>query len=144
MQYSQLIQLYFERSSALQSYWTLYVVVIGGVLAVSNLRVRRDRVTVVLVTVLYAFFAYKNLGAIVESSTQREAVLTAIHQYAGTDASPGLREQLEPTLVQPEIAGIRWFHVACDVMTLALLWAMERRRALMAAEAAVHQQAPTF
>ena len=32
MKYDQLIQLYFERSNALQWYWTLYVVVIGGLL----------------------------------------------------------------------------------------------------------------
>ena len=35
MSYSELIQLYFERSTALQWYWTIYVVVIGGLLAFS-------------------------------------------------------------------------------------------------------------
>ena len=38
MNYSELIQLYFERSNALQSYWTLYVVIVGGLLAFSSLR----------------------------------------------------------------------------------------------------------
>ena len=33
MKYNELIQLYFERSTALQWYWNLYVVVIGGLLA---------------------------------------------------------------------------------------------------------------
>ena len=49
MKYDQLVQLYFDRSNALQWYWTLYVVVIGGLLAISNLRLRRDILTVCLV-----------------------------------------------------------------------------------------------
>src|SRR5665213_2674804 len=64
MRYSDLIQLYFERSTALQWYWTLYVVVIGGLLAFSSLRVRQDPHTAALVTVLFCLFAYKNLGSI--------------------------------------------------------------------------------
>ena len=31
MNYSELIQAYFERSVALQWYWTIYVLVIGGI-----------------------------------------------------------------------------------------------------------------
>ena len=38
MKYDELIQLYFERSNALQGYWTLYVVIVGGLLAFSSLR----------------------------------------------------------------------------------------------------------
>ena len=30
MKYNDLIQLYFERTTALQSYWTLYVVIVRG------------------------------------------------------------------------------------------------------------------
>ena len=140
MQFSQLIQLYFERSTALQNYWTLYVVVIGGLLAVSNLRVRRDRLTVILVTILYACFAYKNMGAIAETTEQREAVLGLIHDYKGDDVQAGLinqRSSLEPKLISPSVESIRHFHIFCDVMTIGLLWAMERRRRLMATEATV-------
>ncbi len=138
MTYSQLIQLYFERSTALQNYWTLYVVVIGGLLAISNLRTRRDRLTVVLVTVLYCFFAYKNLGAIEETTQQRDAVLTTIRQYHGDDALTGLAkfpETIEPTLVATPIDSIRHFHVGCDLLVVLMLWAMERRRAMMARDA---------
>lgn len=138
MSYSQLIQLYFERSTALQNYWTLYVVVIGGLLAISNLRTRRDRLTVILVTVLYVCFAHKNLGAIEDTTLQRNAVLTTIQQYHGNDALTGdasFRQSIEPTLVAPTIKSIRRFHVACDVLVVLMLWAMERRRAVMAREA---------
>jgi len=32
MKYAELTQLYFDRSNALQWYWTIYVLVIGGLL----------------------------------------------------------------------------------------------------------------
>ena len=57
MSCGQLIELYFSRSNALQWYWTVYVAVIGGLLAFSSLRQRPDRITGVLVTVLYVCFA---------------------------------------------------------------------------------------
>jgi len=38
MNYNELIQLYFERSTAMQQYWNLYVIIVGGVLAFSSLR----------------------------------------------------------------------------------------------------------
>ena len=31
MNYNELIQLYFERSTAMQQYWNLYVIIVGGV-----------------------------------------------------------------------------------------------------------------
>jgi len=38
MNYNELIQLYFERSNAMQQYGNLYVIIVGGVLALSSLR----------------------------------------------------------------------------------------------------------
>lgn len=132
MKYSELVQLYFERSNALQSYWTLYVVVIGGLLAFSSLRARRDLLTTAIVSVLYAFFAYKNLDAIHDTTVQRFAALHAMQEFV--PAGPGaadvmlLRTALQPTLTPPEYEGVRNFHVASDLLTIAALWAMERRR----------------
>ena len=132
MRYSELIQLYFERSNALQAYWTLYVVVIGGLLAFSSLRKQRDFVTTALVTVLYAFFAYKNLDAIHDTTVQRFAALAAITQSIPNPSEPSdtkrLHELLEPTLTPPPYNGVRRFHVTADILTIAALWAMERRR----------------
>ena len=134
MRYAELINLYFERSNALQWYWTIYVVVIGGLLAFSSLRQRPDVVTAILVSVLYAFFAYKNLGAIRDVTFQRHAVLALIKEVPADFAAQGAlpvsrhRELIEPTLVAPEYDGVRNFHVASDVLTLAAIWAMEWRR----------------
>jgi hypothetical protein len=125
MQYNELIQLYFERSNALQSYWTLYVVIIGGLLAFASLRLRPDLLTTVLVAVLFACFAYKNLGAIHDVTIQRHAVLEAIKKTASPSPVAAV---LDPTLQPPEFAGVRNFHVFSDLLTIITLGAIELRR----------------
>ena len=105
---------------------------IGGLLAFSSLRKHPDPLTGVLVTVLYCCFAYKNLGAIRDTTNQRLAVVESIRQSypARPDALHDpreLRDRIEPTLVAPVYEGIRTFHIACDALTLAAVWAMEWR-----------------
>src|SRR5882757_2575083 len=78
MNYNELIQLFFERSNAAQWYWTLYVVIVGGLLAFSSQRQQRDFFTTMLVTVLFCIFAYKNLDALQDTTQQRLATLDAI------------------------------------------------------------------
>ena len=38
MNYGELVQTYFERTTALQWYWTVYILVIGGVIGFSTFR----------------------------------------------------------------------------------------------------------
>jgi hypothetical protein len=130
MTFTDLVQFYFDRSNALQWYWTIYVLVIGGMLAFSSLRRARDLVTTLLITVLFCCFAYKNLGAIHDVTLQRYAILQAIKDTTPTGVNDirSAREFLEPTLVAPAYEGVRNFHVASDVLTILALWAMERRR----------------
>ena len=123
MTYNDLIQLYFERSNSLQSYWTLYVVVIGGLLAFSSIRKQGDMVTTLLVSILFSFFAFKNLDAIHDVTVQRFAVLESIKRLPAT-----AKDAIEATLTPPEFAGIRNFHITSDVLTVLALWSMERRR----------------
>ena len=135
MHYNELVQIYFERSNALQWLWTLYVVVIGGLLAFSSLRKQKDMITGILVTLLFCSFAYKNLGSIHDLTMQRLAALKAVTQYPTTSTDfqdSKVRTIIEPTLVAPEYEGIRDFHIACDILTIAALWAMELRRIKLA------------
>jgi hypothetical protein len=125
MSYAQLIKLYFERSNSLQWYWTLYVVIVGGLLAFSSIRKERDRRTALLVMILFCFFAYKNLGAIHDVTEQRLAVLKLIKD---TPALLADRVTLEPTLQPPEYEGVRNFHVTSDVLVVLAVGLMERRR----------------
>lgn len=132
MNYSELIQAFFERSTALQWYWTIYIVVIGGVLGFSALRQRPEPLTVVLVTILYACFAYKNLGAIEVTLLERQAIHAAIKDYPESgpkaDDVKRVRKHLEPTLPLSEPEGVRTFHVVCDLLTIAAVWGKEWRR----------------
>src|ERR1051325_2438015 len=100
MKYDELIQLYFERSNALQAYWTLYVVIVGGILAFSSLRKLPAAVTTLIVGVLFCLFAYENMDAILTVTRQRHATLAAIKQsdYSGASEIKPLRDFLEPTL----------------------------------------------
>ena len=125
MSNTDLLQLYFDRSNALQGYWTLYVVVIGGLLAFSSLRQRPSFWTTVIVAVLYSCFAYKNLGAIHDTVDQRNAVLNSIRSAGPRDPAV---EMLLPTLIAQDYPGVRNFHVFCDVLTVIALFSFEIRR----------------
>ena len=147
MSYSELIQTYFERSVALQWYWTLYVVVIGGVCAFSTFRRHPELSTTAILTVLYLGFAYKNLSAIEATAEEREAVrLTALeHPEAGPTAADvkRLRDRLAPAMPEYSISGARYFHLFCDGLVIAFLWTKEwlRYRAVGSAYSG-HQVSP--
>jgi hypothetical protein len=132
MNYHELIQAYFERSTALQWYWTIYVLVIGGVLGFSTFRQRPELITTILVTILYGCFAYKNLGAIEATAEERHAVLLAVRDYPATGSNAEdirrVRNRLEVQMPDYDIGGARYFHLACDLLTVAFLWAKEWRR----------------
>jgi hypothetical protein len=132
MNYNELIQLYFERSTAMQQYWNLYVVIVGGVLAFSSLRKQPAAITTLLVCLLFVLFAYNNLDAMKDTTAQRFATLEAIKQFdsgaAAGSPSKQVRELLEPTLTPATYNSVRTTHVISDILTIAALWAMELRR----------------
>jgi len=132
MNYNDLIQLYFERSTAMQAYWNLYVLIVGGLLAFSSLRKQPAAITTLIVSVLFALFAYKNLDAMYDTTQQRFATIEAIKQFdaSGTNAASlkQTRDLLEPTLTPATYGSVRATHVISDILTIAALWAMEFRR----------------
>ena len=132
MNYSDLIHLYFERSNAMQAYWNLYVVIVGGLLAFSSLRKQPAAITTAIVSVLFILFAYKNLDAMHDVTVQRFATIDAIKQFDPNMTSiPGAKQQrelIEPTLNPATYKSVRTTHVTSDILTIAGLWAMELRR----------------
>ena len=132
MNYSDLIHLYFERSNAMQAYWNLYVVIVGGVLAFSSLRKQPAAITTAIVSILFALFAYKNLDAMHDVTVQRFATIEAIKQFdpnmASIPAAKQQRELIEPTLTPATYGSVRATHVTSDILTIVGLWAMELRR----------------
>jgi hypothetical protein len=130
MNYSELIHLYFERSNAMQAYWNLYVVIVGGLLAFSSLRKQPAAITTAIVCVLFALFAYKNLDAMHDVTVQRFATIAAIKQFdaASADTNRQQRDLIEPTLTPATWGSVQATHLTSDVLTIAGLWAMEFRR----------------
>jgi hypothetical protein len=141
MNYNELIQLYFERSTAMQSYWNLYVIIVGGLLAFSSVRKQPGAITTAVVSILFALFAYKNLDAMYDTTAQRFAVVQAIKQYDATSStvapSKQVRDLLEPTLTPATYGSVKATHVTSDILTIAALWAMELRRRRMRKDEAV-------
>jgi hypothetical protein len=132
MNYNELIQLYFERAGAMQQYWNLYVVIVGGILAFSSLRKQPAAITTALVCVLFGLFAYNNLDAMHDTTAQRFATLDAIRQ-AGTGGTASAEQNrvhqlLLPTLTPATYGSVRTTHLISDVLTIAALCAMELRR----------------
>ena len=130
MKYDELIQLYFERSNALQGYWTLYVVIVGGLLAFSSLRKLPAAVTTLIVTLLFGLFAYENMDAIMTATRQRHATLAAIKQSdssAAAEIKP-VRDLLEPTLTPAAESAVQRTHLVSDLLTILGLWTLELRR----------------
>jgi hypothetical protein len=131
MKYDELIQLYFERSNALQAYWTLYVVIVGALLAFSSLRKLPAALTTLIVTLLFGLFAYENLDAIRTVTRQRHATLAAIKQSDSGSAAAEIkpvRDLLEPTLTPAPESAVQRTHLVSDILTVVGLWAMELRR----------------
>jgi hypothetical protein len=132
MNYNELIQLYFERSTAMQAYWNLYVLIVGGLLAFSSIRKQPGAISTALVSILFALFAYKNLDAMYDTTAQRFATVQAIKQFDSSGAtvpsSKPVRELLEPTLTPATYGSVRATHVTSDILTIAAIWAMELRR----------------
>ena len=110
----------------------MYVLIVGGLLAFSSLRKRPAAITTLIVSLLFALFAYENLDAMYDTTRQRFATLEAIKQFdsSGTnDASTKqMRDLLEPTLTPATYGSVRATHVISDILTIAALWAMEFRR----------------
>lgn len=131
MNYHDLIQLYFERGNAMQNFWNLYVVILGGVLAFSSLRKQPAPITTALVCLLFALFAYENLGAMHDATAQRFALLQAVKDFPageGAAAVQRTRTLLEPTLTPATYGSVKATHITSDILALAALIAMEFRR----------------
>lgn len=140
MNYSNLIQLYFERTTALQNYWTLYVVIVGGLLAFSSLRKQPAAITTLIVSLLFGLFAYENLDAIKATAIQRHATLAAIKQSDSGSTAPEIkpvRDLLEPTLNPAPVSSTQTTHLVSDILTIIGLWALELRRRKNAAIATI-------
>jgi hypothetical protein len=141
MNYHDLVQLYFDRSNAMQQFWNLYVLVVGGILAFSSLRKYPAAITTLVVCILFALFAYNNLAAMRDTTAQRFALLLSIQRFdtTATAGASEARARLEGTLTPATYGSVRTTHVTSDILTIVALCAMELRRRRLRDEPAVEK-----
>jgi hypothetical protein len=144
MTYNELLQAFFGRSDALQTLWTIYVTVVGALLAFCATRESLGLRTMAAITLTFCLFSAGNLSGMHDVTLQRIALKAAIVSYQSpkepnpTEVS-GLRHLIEPTLSPPPFWGPRGvftFHIAFDVLTVAVLWITAYRRQKLAGHGA--------
>lgn len=131
MKYSDLIQIYFERCNALETFWTIYVTVVGALLAFCATRERIGIWTMSILTVAFCLFAAANLGGMQDVTIERLAAKQAVLAFPTPKddderiSLAKVRPIIEPTLNPPSytgLQGVRTFHIACDSLTILALW----------------------
>ena len=130
MNYSDLVQLYFDRSTAMQNYWNLYVLVVGGLLAFSSCANNTQRSPPRWSRYSSRFLPTRT-RAMKDVTAQRFALLDSIGRRrpaAVARAIPRDARTLEPTLTPATYASVKLTHITSDVLTILALVAMELRR----------------
>ena len=130
MKYTDLIQLYFERSTALQNYWTLYVVIVGGLLAFCPCANNRGPNHPDCHT-SFRFVCLRKPRC--NQSYDGGSVMPRCRHQQSDPGSTApeikpVRDLLEPTLNPATESSARNTHLVSDLLTIAALWAMELRR----------------
>jgi hypothetical protein len=134
MKYTDLVQLFCERSNALETLWTIYITLVGALLAFCATRTKLGLWTMSIITAAFLLFTAANMSAMRDVTLQRIAVKDAISAYPtpkeGEEQAslPLIRPKLEPTLRKPSVPDVLTFHVICDGLTVSALWIISYRR----------------
>ena len=134
MTYNDLMLLFFERSNALQAFWTIYVTVIGALVAFCATRTRVGLFTMVTITVGFVAFASVNLSGMRDIESQRLAAKEALKEFplpeekAERSKIEFAKSHLHDTLSPPSVNSVTAFHILADVLTVSALWIMSYRK----------------
>lgn len=127
MDFKDLVTLYFERTNAMQTLWTIYITIVLGMLGflgTARLRANR-RLILILLTVAFLGFATVNLGALKSVTKQRQVAANLIRDDKFDDKPDSVVvAKISGTLDPPAVTGLIAFHVTADVATLVAMWAL--------------------
>lgn len=122
----------FERSNAMQSFWSYYITISGALLAFFGSS-RRSIPLTILLTVAFIGIAAANLGGMKNVAQQRVA-LRALLMHAGTEKADQVFKIPLPsdTVVKayldfpppPPVKGVVTTHLCCDAMVIAAIWVL--------------------
>lgn len=124
MQFKDVMQMYFERTNAMNALWGFYITVclaILGFFGGGKIR-QRNIVLAVFMSVSFFGFAWVNRSAIENAAQQRCLLKTQ------AESAPGSIKALVDTLDPPSLSSVRWFHLASDGMVILGMWYFTLRR----------------
>jgi hypothetical protein len=122
----------FERSNAMQSFWSYYIAVSGALLAFFGTS-RRSIPLTILLTVAFIGIAAANLGGMKNVAQQRVALRALLMQARTENADKVFKVPLPSEAVvaayldvppPPPVNGVIATHLCCDVVIIAAIWVL--------------------
>jgi hypothetical protein len=125
MELKDLLSLYFERTNAMQTFWTFYVTIILGLLAFfgSTKLPRKPYGITFILSLAFCMFAFVNLQALRGVTRQRNVtkdLIVASHLEHTPDGFVAMR--IRPTLDPPTESGVIAVHISGDILTIGAMW----------------------
>jgi hypothetical protein len=120
---SDLVTKFFERSNAIQAYWSFYSTAVLGLLAFFGTK-KRDRLIASLLSVAFAGFAASNLDALRTVTRQRivlKEMLTACTKLEPPQCGVALHE-LSDTVSPSSLTAVTYLHLTGDVFVFVGIW----------------------
>jgi hypothetical protein len=125
------LNLFFERSNAMQTFWNFYISIAVALLAFFG-AATRSRITTLLMTVAFVGFAVVNYLGMRDVAQQRIDVCKVLAKEKWEDCEKGqpliITQPLAITLHPPTIAGVRTLHWGSDVLVICAIWFLTFRR----------------
>jgi hypothetical protein len=128
MKYNELIQLYFERSNAILTYWMIFVTGIGALIAFSAARKDLTVRPMLFMSLGFLMFASLDIIGLLDVNAQRRAVIIAINQYPLPSDSyeraliNTSRANIVKSFIPFTDAEVLVLHLTIDLLTIAGLW----------------------
>jgi hypothetical protein len=114
-----------ERTNALQTYWTVDVTVILGLIAffskVCGPKPNRCLLAS-LATLAFIAFVVANLGALRDVSRQREVIQRHLMEAAQANQKPATCVEMAATIRPASIRAVTMLHIGADIFAVAAIW----------------------
>ena len=123
MKVTEILPIYFERSTAVQTFWNIHITVSLGILAfVAAAHTAVGHVPIALIlTFAFLAFTLSNLSALMEVQRQRHALAEVIRQMADQSEDKHDRN-LADISTPPELWKVRTFHLVMDAFVVVVIW----------------------
>src|SRR5881396_726481 len=133
MDFKDVLNLFFERSNALQPLWSFYTTVVLALIAFFSAIKPSEKIRVgaVIFSIVFVVLAWANLDALLTVTRQRLAAVSLLKDTSKLSNVPdkavvnALLGGLEPSSVRRVVIG----HVAADFFVLAMIWMLAVKKA---------------